>query len=269
MTPPPAQRRARRAGAFPPDRVCLLGAHDPSGALFCKQEIDAWYQPFTGSYALPDPVRLANCRIALITWEPWRPDSGSGVGDDILQGRYDSYIATWSDLLARHGGPVLLRFAHEFNGTWYPWSGSPEHYRALWRHVRRRFGAVANVHWVWSPNVPLGIAWQYWPGDAEVDVIALDGYAWDTAGPSPQTLFGSAIAEARVRGKPVMIGETACPPGRQRARWMRHVLNLPVDAVIWFNENKEQSWAMTGADAARWCRVLRTPAIGQLAERYR
>ena len=39
--------------------------------------------------------------------------------------------------LATFRGRVDLRYAHEMNGTWYPWSHDPVAYRRAWRHVVR------------------------------------------------------------------------------------------------------------------------------------
>ena len=59
--------------------------------------------------------------------------------------------------LAGFHGTVDLRYAHEMNGTWYPWSHDPIGYRRAWRHVVRVFRAAgaANVRFVWSPNPSL------------------------------------------------------------------------------------------------------------------
>ncbi len=49
---------------------------------------------------------------------------------------------TWAVAARDHGGPIILRFAHEMNGRWYPWSigrydNTPERYRKAWRHIWR------------------------------------------------------------------------------------------------------------------------------------
>ncbi len=81
----------------------------------------------------------------------------------------------------------MIRFAHEMNGTWYPWSGSAtaSTYVAAWRHIVSLFRAdgVTNVQWVWSPNVQEGSKYPispYFPGDEWIDYVGLDGYNWGT-----------------------------------------------------------------------------------------
>ena len=55
----------------------------------------------------------------------------------------------------------MIRFAHEMNGTWYPWAegvngNGPGDYVAAWRHVVGVFrrAKVSNVTWTWAPTCP-------------------------------------------------------------------------------------------------------------------
>src|SRR5262249_11875758 len=62
----------------------------------------------------------------MVTWEPW--DASGGVNQPdyslraIADGRYDALIRAWARDIKAYGSPVWLRFAHEMNGYWYPWS---------------------------------------------------------------------------------------------------------------------------------------------------
>jgi beta-mannanase len=54
----------------------------------------------------------------------------------------------------------MLRFAHEMNGNWYPWSegvngNAAGQYVPAYRRVVTLFRSVGvtNVTWVWSPKV--------------------------------------------------------------------------------------------------------------------
>src|SRR5688572_26810668 len=82
--------------------------------------------------------------IPMVTWMPQDYRMGPNQPDfsmvSILSGKYDVFISRWAATLAAYRGPVLLRFAHEMNGDWYPWSSwrsgnTPELYVAVWRHV--------------------------------------------------------------------------------------------------------------------------------------
>jgi beta-mannanase len=101
-----------------------------------------------------------------------------------------AYVERWRSALravaakrAGKSGAVFLRFAHEMNGTWYPWtvtSGNVNDFHAAWRLfyglVRSEYPAARVV---FSPNndtvtdVPVG---QIWPGDDVVDVVGVDYY---------------------------------------------------------------------------------------------
>src|SRR5439155_4774096 len=100
---------------------------------------------------------------------------------DIARGAQDRYVIRFARGLARFPGTVYLRFAHEMNGYWYPWSHDAAAYRWAWRRVVRIFRAVGarNVRFVWSVNPNLyepAAAWRtalrrYWPGRRFVDLV--------------------------------------------------------------------------------------------------
>ena len=82
---------------------------------------------------------------------------------EIAAGEWDDYIDTWIDGLLSWLGSypkskrpmILLRFAHEFNGHWYPYSDEPVLYIIAWRRIHDRFkaaGANNFVEWVWNSN---------------------------------------------------------------------------------------------------------------------
>ena len=215
--------------------------------------------------------------VPLVTWEPWV--AGAGVQqpayalDRIVAGDFDSYVRRWADGLKAFGRPVLLRFAHEMNGDWYPWSegvngNGPGDYVAAWRHVRSVVDAAgaSNVSWVWSPNVPytgsVPLAGLY-PGPATVDVVALDGYNFGTSQSwsswvSPQALFGAGLQELRALapGLPILIAETAsAEAGGSKADWVRSLFAYlaaqpDVTAVVWFHFLKETDWRLDSSSSS-------------------
>lgn len=75
--------------------------------------------------------------------------------------------------------PIVFRPLHEMNGNWFWWGsrleGGPETYAAAFRllvdYIRER---TDNVLFCWSPDKSLAL--EYYPGDAYVDVIGVDGY---------------------------------------------------------------------------------------------
>jgi beta-mannanase len=215
---------------------------------------------------------------SLITWEPWLW-SGNGANqpafalDRITAGDFDTYIQQWGTALKTWGKPVMLRFAHEMNGNWYPWAESANgngagDYVAAWRHVHDVVAATGatNVQWVWSPNVP------YWgstpltglyPGADYVDVVSLDGYNWGTAASwsswtSPSALFGEGLTALRslAPGKPIIISETAsAEAGGSKADWNTALVTYlaaqpDVTAFVWFHHNKEVDWRINSSTAS-------------------
>jgi hypothetical protein len=207
--------------------------------------------------------------MPLLTWEPfdWR---AGGVDQpryrlrNIANGRFDAYLTRTAATIAAYGDPVLLRFAHEMNGSWYPWSeqvngNRPGEYIAAWRHVHELFTefGVDNVTWVWSPNVefvgsqPLA---ELYPGHGYVDAIALDGYNWGATAPSgwqtPGEVFDDTLATVRrlSPGTPLLIGETAASDeGGDKAAWNGSLFawlrdQPDIEALVWFHLDKEAAW---------------------------
>ncbi|MFD3445195.1 glycoside hydrolase family 26 protein [Microbacteriaceae bacterium 4G12] len=237
-----------------------------------------WYADFQQAPPIAElDATAARGATPLVTWEPWAWGGGAVqpayASDRITAGTYDAHIATWGRALAAWGKPVLLRYGHEMNGPWYPWSDGVNgngtgDYVAAWRHVHDVVAATgaSNVQWVWSPNVPDGQMPAFstlYPGSSYVDVVALDGYNWGTttswsSWTSPSALFGGPLEQLRAvaPGKPIMIGETSsAEAGGDKAAWSRDLIAYlssqpDVTAVVWFNVNKETDWRFDSSPAA-------------------
>ena len=150
-------------------------------------------QPAARSTAGCAQVERIGIRRMLVSWEPWAPvPAALGHGAqarpqpgyrnlDIARGAQDRYILRFARSLARFRGIVYLRFAHEMNGYWYPWSRGPRAYVYAWRRIVRIFDVAGarNVRFVWSVNPNLyesQRAWRrglraYWPGSRYVDAV--------------------------------------------------------------------------------------------------
>ncbi|MFG2936614.1 glycoside hydrolase family 26 protein [Streptomyces sp. NPDC048282] len=207
--------------------------------------------------------------VPLLTWEPW---SGSGTGTRqprfalarIAGGGWDTYVTRFAEAVRAQGRPVVIRFAHEMNGTWFPWS---EHrngnhqgdYVRAWRHVHDLFekAGADNVIWLWSPNVvrdaPTASLRALYPGDAYVDLLGMTGYQDEetTAG----AVFDATLARLRgLSDRPVVIAETGAGPGRKKAAWIaaffRWFVSHPeVIGFVWFERSRadggHQDWRFT------------------------
>ena len=196
--------------------------------------------------------------VPLIAWEP----ALSGARDapdtyplwEIAAGDFDDYIRSAAEAAADWGGPILLRFAPEMNGDFYPWGvgangNTPGDFIAAWRHVVNVFrdeGAY-NVKWVWAPNNgPLGDLSEVYPGNEWVDWLGLSAYnhggswGWE----SFDTAVGDAYRELiALSSKPIILAETGSgEAGGSKARWIRQTFRreLPrfthIRALVWFDE---------------------------------
>ena len=208
---------------------------------------------------------------------------------EITAGEWDSYLDTWIAGLKSWQGKypsnqtptVLLRFAHEFNGNWYPWGNDPNGLRAAWRYVHARFAAagVSNVEWVWCANNvdvdSYNDVTRYYPGDDVVDWTGLDGYNWGSNYSfSRWKSFDETFSVPYVKlvtnfvNKPVLLAEVASAEpsdtprssygqngnnsdaNESKSAWVAEMYGrIPSDypaiqAVSWFNINKELSWSL-------------------------
>lgn len=200
-----------------------------------------WQDPLVGE-DFPDPALLRALRsrgtTPVIFWQP--------VGDhgSILRGEHDAYLRRWARDAEAYGRPIIVRFAHEMNGDWFPWSpgkggNTARSFVLMWRYVARRM--PENVRMWWCPNrggsTPMD---ECWPGRLHVDVVGLDGYAWHGTSPSVADLFRGPLRRLRtISDKPVIIGEFGAAPGPGRERWlangMRWFTRQDVDAALWFD----------------------------------
>lgn len=217
--------------------------------------------------------------ILMVTWEPWDPAAQGPIDyDKVLSGGYDSYIAFFAQALKSAGGPVLIRFAHEMNGDWYPWCGKrigKEKYIALYRYVKDRLDAAGakNIKWVFAVN------WEdvpkhdnnfasYYPGDRYVDFIGIDGYNWGNVKSWSRWRSFKEIFEDRLNAtgkafnKPVIISEFgSTSSGGDKALWIKEALlyvktRKDIRAFILFNVDKETDWSFPVG--TKWGRELKS-----------
>lgn len=210
-----------------------------------------------------------------ITWEPW--NAGKGLYKpqpryrltNIINGKFDPYIKGWARTLADWKHPVLLRFAQEMDGNWFPWDdyangNHPGQFAKAWRHVHDIFvhAGATNVKWVWSPAFARSSA--QFPGAAYVDVMAttcqnggkpLFARGWKSfAHGCGQTIDRLHTLEPRL---PIQLAETATSEhGGSKARWIRdmwaYLAARPyVTSMIWFDLVKETNWRLDSSPSAQ------------------
>jgi hypothetical protein len=218
---------------------------------------------------------VAHGSIPLITLEFWDPANGVSQPSFSLKsisgGAFDTYLHAYARAARAFGSEVWLRPLHEMNGNWYPWGGTvngntPADFAPAWRHIHDIFASegATNVKFVWSPNsdsAPGGSVNSisaYWPGDAYVDYLALDGYNFGTGTGTGSTwrtfaqVFGPGYAAVTaLSAKPLFIAETACSCiGGDKPAWIADMFaSIPASyprivGVTWFNANKEADWRL-------------------------
>jgi beta-mannanase len=279
-----AQSCARAEDTYPGKGHCFVGAFlgdNPTSAEIkgFKDYFGKGPSPvmlFVDWNKYPDTAALDKIyslqSVAMITWEPWEAETKAGIDyDGLLNGKYDRYIMEFALRLKKINKDVYMRFAHEMNGDWYPWSGKdlgPEKYKAIYRYVFdifRREGAL-NVKWVFAINwedVPVDNYYAaYYPGDGYADYIGIDGYNWGDTKPWAKwrtfsEIFSNSCKDAVKRfNKPVMITEFgSSSSGGDKEKWIKDAIQdvrnmKDIKAVILFNVDKETDWAFLPGTSA-------------------
>ena len=248
---------------------------------------DGYFQKFDTT--LYERVRQRGS-IPMINWNSWAGEAGGSANQpnyqliDIINGTYDAYIRQWARDAKAWGKPFFLRFDHEMNGTWYPWSeqangNQPGQYIQAWRHVHDLFTqeGANNVTWVWSINTEYSNPYSsnlegLYPGDAYVDWVAIDGYNWGTnpAKPDSWKSFAQVFTQTYnhlsqvAPNKPIMLSEFASTEyGGSKASWISDALgtqipsNFPrIKAIVWFNNNAyegsgQMDWVIESSSSAQ------------------
>jgi hypothetical protein len=172
----------------------ILADHWLSGITFPAQRISA--------------VHRAG-RIPLVHLMPWSLRRRGFQADSIytfnrmLSGYFDFEIRQWARDAKATRRPIIVDFAPEPNGDWYPWSGAlnggdettgygdpdladgPEKYRDIYRRVVNIFKAegASNVTFFFhvvsgnKPDLPWNTMSAYYPGDEFVDWIGVSVYS--------------------------------------------------------------------------------------------
>jgi hypothetical protein len=266
---------------------------DATADLRRKPAAAMWFTRF-GSVFPESQIRFlaAEGLAAQVTWEPWGSHDEAIPLDDINAGRWDSYLDTWGAAAATLDMPFMLRFGHEFNGDWYPWSlarngrdaGAAKAYASAFRRVvtRLRAAGARRVQHVWcyNHNSQPPESWNdpraAYPGDDFVDWIGIDGYNFGTSQSwsrwtAFRDVFANAVALASEISprKPIVLAEMGCSEtGGDKAEWIARMAadfaRMPsVRAFTWFDIVKETSWALTSSEASWLAAIhaLRQPHI--------
>jgi hypothetical protein len=231
--------------------------------------------------------------VPMIVWQPVHPEYMNTpriTYDKILAGNFDAYIREFALAARDFGRPVILRFAHEMDGAWFPWgvhrfSNTPAKFKRMWRYVWNKYRAVGatNVRWLWSPNIRCTGCPRpetFFPGDRYVDYVGFSAFNWgspsnayerrvrpDSSWRSMMDIVRPGVTElSRVSSRRIIIAELGSssdvPAGQSKAGWIRngypavyHAYRR-VSAIVYFNidmrppSDRHEDWRLTSPGVA-------------------
>jgi hypothetical protein len=210
-------------------------------------------------------------RLPFVNWSAERRDGSAVMWSAIADGSQDDWIVERADAFKDYGFPIYLAFHHEPEND-VGRLGTPEEYAAAFRHIVTVFRSrgVTNVAFVWTM-----MSWTfdtrsgrdaetYYPGDAYVDFIGVDGFnsypgragaPWE----SFHDIFQSSNYFAALHNTPWMVVETGvqedpAQPGR-KGQWLRGIVGTAegwplLRAVLYFDTRKEFDWNLDSSVAS-------------------
>lgn len=156
----------------------------------------------------------------------------------MIWGKHDKYIRQWArdlKLAAQQSGrPVVVRFAHESTGTWFPWSiqnfdNNAKVFKKAWRHIWNQFrgqGALPHTRFLWSQVTPTPFAY---PGDKYVHYVGatlLNFGSQKSWKPARKAVDAIVKRTKQFTNKPIFFAEVGSHyKGGNKAQWIKNVYN--------------------------------------------
>ena len=202
----------------------------------------------------------------------WEPVQRQGVCTDharfkkIKNGKFDKYIKNWARAAKLSKTTILLRFAHEINGKYFPWTigscgNTVTDYKAAWKRVHNIFKnkvKAKNVKFVWT--VAKQVAGgknpykRFYPGNQYVQFVGFSTFNWGAAG--NWTPMANGVGPVmkwlkKFTKKPVVIAELGTngfggptgTPATDKPKWIREGYvatynKFPqIKAIVYLNED--------------------------------
>jgi hypothetical protein len=219
--------------------------------------------------------------LPVLSVEPWHPNGQEEQADFTLRatidGRWDGQYRKIADAVVRYQQPILIRFAHEMNGHWYPWGvtngNQPGEYIKAFQHVVDIFRAkgATNALWVWSPNIIRGASSstlaEFWPGEKYVDIVGLTGYGVRES--SPDITYQKTLAlVTALTDKPIVLTEVGVQPDPTKEAWITAFgpwlkAHPQVAGFVWNEAQRQGDWRFDddSQDAAAFTRTLAAAGV--------
>ena len=185
-----------------------------------------------------------------------------------MAGRDDTYLGAYASAVRQFGRQVIISFAQEMNGNWYPWGTghtAPATYIAAWRHIVDLIPLGGDV----ERDVAVGRKLRVPPQFAGQRVVAwgcIRDMGPDGTAITPirrtrfESIFGPILTSVRtVTSKLALIAETAVGPNVNSAEQVKglfagvqasHLLGF-----VWFDQAQysggyHQNWRLEDDPAA-------------------
>lgn len=285
-SPTPARSTAPAAAPEAMANACLGNVPQPFAGIAINNDVNTHvtdFQHLTGAHVkvveVYNPflnkfnVSEANQAIKLGALPLIQLNPRTVTMAQVASGAEDAYITRYADAVKNFRCYVVLSFGHEMNGWWYHWGmpwTTPSDFIAAWRHIHEIFAneGADNVIWSWDPShqyaevAPGKVASpasEWYPGNAYVDWIGIDGYLSQDAGGQAQNfkeIFAHQLASIRsvAKSKLIYVAETGVAPGphdlQQIADLFAGLKQYDLFGVIWFDVNAKQPWRLEGRPAA-------------------
>jgi len=236
-----------------------------------------------------------NGYTAFINLDSTRPAAQIAGGDvDKSLRKFAQVYADWSK--QGEGRMAFIAPFQEMNIPGETYSKDPKNFKLAYQRMQKIFKEAgvspSTVRWVFAPN-----GWSennehrfenYYPGSAQVDVVAFSSYNWGYCSNSswkhwnsPKEVFDSYIQRMRTMApnKPIFIAQTATTSNTQsgqqssaKDKWFRdsyaYLAATGVRAILYFNINKECDWAFysnSGGKSAGYKNAVANPAFGYVS----
>lgn len=200
------------------------------------------YENWDGTF--PNRSYDADVAAGRIPFSVWNGQTKTGtqiLWKDIVAGQHDALIRSRARAIKDWGKLMYLGFHNEPERRTE--NGTAAEYAAAYRHIHGIFKSegVTNVGWVAGPLMSFtfagynGGAAAWYPGDAYVDFVGVNGYNWYPGQPSKpwrsfREVFEKPYAFSVAHNRPLVIYEhgvmedTATPDPQRKAQWFRDAL---------------------------------------------
>jgi hypothetical protein len=266
------------------------GRNDPSAVSAFASKVghkpatwtlwSTWGDPSSKAFPKTMAQSLVGMGVTpMVWWEPMRVRGSCDFARHklIANGRYDRYIKKWARDAKSVGDTVLVRWAQEINGNYFPWAAGQcgnkaATYRDAWRHIVRLFRNVGarNVKFVWTVSnkpkckpTPCNPYKAFFPGSSYIDFAGYSSFNWGSYDGTWVSMADgirkSYKAMRQLTKKPIIIVELATNTGSgSKPDWIRDGYPAVYDqypavkGVNWFNVNlsgTHADWSLNSSQA--------------------